>query len=28
VREISAAQRRMDNVSHFVDIEEWTAPTP
>ena len=28
VREIAAAQRRMDNVSHYVDIEEWTSPGP
>jgi CBS domain-containing protein len=28
VREIAAAQRRMDNVSHYVDIEEWTSPEP
>jgi CBS domain-containing protein len=26
VREISAAQRRMDNVSHYVDIEDWAQP--
>jgi CBS domain-containing protein len=26
VREISAAQRRMDNVSHYVDIEDWAHP--
>jgi len=28
VREISAAQRRMDNVSHYVAVEEWTSPEP
>ena len=28
VREISAVQRRMDNVSHFVAVEEWVAPGP
>jgi len=28
VREIAAVQRRMDNVSHYVDIEEWTSPEP
>lgn len=26
VREVSAAQRRMDNVSQYVPIESWTAP--
>ncbi len=26
VREISAAQRRMDNVSAYVPVEAWTAP--
>lgn len=26
VREIAAAQRRMDNVSHFVEIEDWVSP--
>jgi CBS domain-containing protein len=26
VREIATAQRRMDNVSHYVDIDEWTSP--
>lgn len=26
VREIAGAQRRMDNVSHFVAIEDWGAP--
>lgn len=25
VREVAAAQRRMDNVSHYVPIESWTA---
>ena len=28
VREIAAVQRRMDNVSHYVDVEEWTSPGP
>jgi CBS domain-containing protein len=28
VREIAAAQRRMDNVSHYVDIAEWTSAEP
>ena len=28
VREIAAAQRRMDNVSHYVDAEDWTSPEP
>jgi len=28
VREIAAVQRRMDNVSHYVDIEEWSSPEP
>lgn len=28
VREIATVQRRMDNVSHYVDIEEWTSPEP
>jgi CBS domain-containing protein len=26
VREIAGVQRRMDNVSHFVAVEEWAAP--
>ena len=26
VREISAVQRRMDNVSHYVDVEDWVSP--
>jgi len=26
VREVAAAQRRMDNVSQYVPIESWTAP--
>jgi CBS domain-containing protein len=26
VREISAAQRRMDNLSHYVAVEEWASP--
>lgn len=26
VREVAAAQRRMDNVSQYVPIEHWTAP--
>jgi len=26
VREISVVQRRMDNVSHFVAVDEWAAP--
>ena len=26
VREISAVQRRMDNVSNYVAVEEWAAP--
>ena len=25
VREISAVQRRMDNISHYVAVEEWSA---
>ncbi|MGI5128412.1 putative nucleotidyltransferase substrate binding domain-containing protein [Pseudonocardia sp. CA-107938] len=28
VREIAAVQRRMDNVSHYVPVEGWTAPEP
>jgi CBS domain-containing protein len=28
VREIAAAQRRMDNVSHYVAVEEWASPAP
>lgn len=28
VREIAAVQRRMDNVSHYVPVESWTAPEP
>jgi len=28
VREIAAAQRRMDNVSHYLDTDEWVAPGP
>ena len=28
VREISAVQRRMDNIAHYVDIEEWASPEP
>ena len=28
VREIAAVQRRMDNVSHFVAVEEWASPEP
>jgi CBS domain-containing protein len=28
VREISAVQRRMDNVSHYVPVEGWSAPEP
>lgn len=28
VREIAAVQRRMDNVAHFVPVEDWTAPEP
>jgi CBS domain-containing protein len=27
VREISAVQRRMDNVSHYVAVEDWASPT-
>jgi len=26
VREISAVQRRMDNMSNYVAVEEWAAP--
>ena len=26
VREIPTVQRRMDNVSHFVAVEEWATP--
>ena len=26
VREISAVQRRMDNVSNYVAVEEWASP--
>lgn len=26
VREISSVQRRMDNVSHYVAVEEWVSP--
>lgn len=26
VREIAGVQRRMDNVSHFVAVEEWASP--
>ena len=28
VREIAAVQRRMDNVSHYVAVEEWASPGP
>jgi CBS domain-containing protein len=28
VREIAAVQRRMDNVSLYVDIGAWTSPEP
>ena len=28
VREIAAVQRRMDNVSHYVAVEEWASPEP
>jgi CBS domain-containing protein len=28
VREISSVQRRMDNVSHYVAVEEWASPEP
>jgi CBS domain-containing protein len=28
VREIAAAQRRMDNVSHYLDTDEWVSPEP
>ena len=28
VREIAGAQRRMDNVSHFVAVEDWASPEP
>jgi CBS domain-containing protein len=28
VREISAVQRRMDNISQFVPAEQWAAPEP
>jgi CBS domain-containing protein len=28
VREISAVQRRMDNVAHYVPVEGWSAPEP
>jgi CBS domain-containing protein len=28
VREVAAAQRRADNVSHYVDLEAWVAPDP
>jgi CBS domain-containing protein len=28
VREVSAAQRRMDNISHYVAVEEWASPGP
>ncbi|HEY5786171.1 MAG TPA: putative nucleotidyltransferase substrate binding domain-containing protein, partial [Microlunatus sp.] len=26
VREVAAAQRRMDNISQYVPIDGWTAP--
>ena len=26
VREISAVQRRMDNMSQYVAVEEWASP--
>jgi len=26
VREVAAAQRRMDNISQYVPIDAWTAP--
>ena len=26
VREIAGVQRRMDNVSHYVAVEEWASP--
>ena len=28
VREISGVQRRMDNVSHYVAVEDWASPEP
>ena len=28
VREISTVQRRMDNVSHYVAVEDWASPEP
>jgi CBS domain-containing protein len=28
VREIAAAQRRMDNVSHYLETDEWVSPGP
>lgn len=28
VREIAGVQRRMDNVSHFVAVEDWASPEP
>jgi CBS domain-containing protein len=28
VREIAAAQRRMDNLSHYLSADEWVSPEP
>jgi CBS domain-containing protein len=28
VREVAAAQRRADNVAHYVDLEGWVSPEP
>ncbi len=28
VREIAAAQRRMDTVAHYVEADDWVAPAP
>lgn len=28
VREIATVQKRMDNVAHYSDVEDWNRPTP
>jgi CBS domain-containing protein len=27
VREVSAVQRRMENMSHYLSVKEWAEPT-